>query len=157
MTEAADNTLTIRPFRPADQAEAKRLILAGLAEHWGALDPTRNPDLNGIAVSYASARFLVAYRGDRLIGTGALVPRSAETAEIVRMSVAREERRRGVGRAILQELIAHARAAGVRRIILETTSTWQEAIAFYQRAGFCFTHHQDGDAYFALEITKEYT
>jgi GNAT superfamily N-acetyltransferase len=154
MTEPTDD-LIIRPFQPADQAEAKRLILAGLAEHWGALDPTRNPDLNDIAASYAGARFLVAYRGERLIGAGALLPRSAEVAEIVRMSVARAERRRGVGRAILEELIAYARAAGFRRIILETTATWQEAIAFYQRAGFRFTHHQDGDAYFALEIEKE--
>jgi hypothetical protein len=40
--------LTIVPLRPQDQADVKRLILAGLTEHWGQLDPTKNPDLNNI-------------------------------------------------------------------------------------------------------------
>jgi hypothetical protein len=33
------STLTLRPFCPADQDAAKALILTGLVEHWGFLDP----------------------------------------------------------------------------------------------------------------------
>ena len=38
----------ILPFQPENQAEVKNLILAGLAEHWGMIDPSKNPDLNDI-------------------------------------------------------------------------------------------------------------
>ena len=80
-------SLIISRFQPSDQQEAKALILAGLAEHWGILDLSLNPDLNDIASTYAGADFLVARIAGRIVGTGALVPCGAGSAEIVRMSV----------------------------------------------------------------------
>lgn len=144
--------ITLHPFQPADQAEVKALILAGLVEHWGVLDPSKNPDLEDIAATYAGATFLVARHAGRIIGTGALVPRLEGMAEVVRMSVAADCRRRGIGNTILHALVTHARQAGFRRVILETTDTWQEVIAFYLRFGFRITHYQDGDVYFALDL-----
>ncbi len=146
--------IVLEPFRPEDQAEARALILAGLAEHWGFLDPTRNPDLDDIAASYADGTFLVARRAGRIVGTGALLPRQDGVAEIVRMSVAGDLRRQGIGRLILQELCRRARQQGFRRVILETTATWHEVIAFYLRYGFHVTHYQDGDVYFALDLQE---
>jgi len=145
-------SFTLSPFTPADQPAVKALILAGLAEHWGALDPHKNPDLNDIAASYKDACFLVAKQDGVVLGCGALVPRSAGTAEIVRMSVAACARRTGLGRRILQALCAEARARGLRRVMLETTQTWSEVIAFYQSFGFQITHYQDGDVYFELTL-----
>ena len=153
--------LSLRPFRPADQCAAKALILAGLLEHWGTLDSSLNPDLDDIATSYKDATFLVACEGDRLackggriIGTGVLKPRDTDAGEIVRMSVAGDMRRRGLGRRILDALIADARDRGYARIILETTQTWAGAIAFYQNAGFEITHHQNGDVYFVMQLRR---
>lgn len=145
--------LTIQPFRPVDQDEVKQLVLAGLVDHWGFLDPNKNPDLDDIAATYAGATFLVARLAGRIVGSGALVPRGDGTAEIVRMSVACDLRRLGVGRRMLQQLVAQARQAGLRRIVLETTETWQEVVAFYLAHGFRITHHADGDVYFALDLT----
>jgi GNAT superfamily N-acetyltransferase len=145
-------TIDIRPFQPADQAAVKALVQAGLADHWGFLDPTLNPDLNDIATTYAGATFLVARQGERIIGCGALVSRGEGIAEIVRMSVSRDLRGQGVGRQILSALVERARPLGFRRIILETTETWQEVIAFYLRFGFHITHHAGGDVYFALDL-----
>jgi putative acetyltransferase len=144
--------ITLLRFQPADQAAVKELILAGLTEHWGRLDPSKNPDLEDMAVTYEGAVFLVARHQDRIIGTGALVPRQDGTAEVVRMSVAADWRRKGIGRMILQALVDRARQAGFRRIILETTETWQEVIAFYLRFGFRITHYKDGDVYFDLDL-----
>ena len=144
--------IVMRPFCPADQAEVKRLVLAGLVEHWGVLDPTKNPDLNDIAASYAGATFLVACLAGRIVGTGALLPRGEGTAEIVRMSVARGLRRRGVGRMLLTRLLEQARRDGLRRVVLETTATWQEVVAFYLDYGFHITHTAAGDMYFALDL-----
>ncbi|KAF0109238.1 MAG: putative acetyltransferase [Anaerolineaceae bacterium] len=148
----ASPALVIESFRPADQAEVKRLILAGLAEHWGALDPAKNPDLNDIASTYADSVFLVARQDGRIIGTGALVPRDDGTAEIVRMSVAKDARRSGVGRAVLRALCARAAAREFGRVVLETTETWGEVIAFYLANGFQVTHRRGGDVYFALDL-----
>jgi putative acetyltransferase len=144
--------IQITPFQPADQAEAKALVLSGLVEHWGFLDPTKNPDLDNIAACYANATFLVARLDGKLVGTGALVPRGPDSAEIVRMSVDRSIRRQGVGRMLLQALIEHAGQSGFRQITLETTTTWQEVIQFYLNFGFHITHEQDGDVYFALDL-----
>ncbi|MFN8458803.1 MAG: GNAT family N-acetyltransferase [Anaerolineae bacterium] len=144
--------LKIVPFQPQDQERVKDLILAGLVEHWGYLDASKNPDLVDIQTHYRQATFLVAWLDDRIVGTGALVPRSAEVAEIVRMSVAVDMRRHGIGRAILHQLSTRAQQLGFRRLILETTATWQEVIEFYQRFGFSITHFQNGDVYFYLDL-----
>ncbi|MGB7537131.1 MAG: GNAT family N-acetyltransferase [Anaerolineales bacterium] len=146
------NELTIRPFQAEDQAAAKNLILDGLRERWKNLDPSKNPDLDDIAASYSGGRFRVAVLGGRIVGTGALVPRAEGEMEVRRMSVRRDLRRRGIGGAILRRLIEDACASGCRRIILETTSDWKDAVAFYQKRGFCITHRQGGDTYFLLEL-----
>jgi putative acetyltransferase len=147
--------IIVQPFCVSDQDEVKRLVLAGLVDHWGVLDPTRNPDLNDIAASYAGATFLVARRAGQtgpILACGALVPRGQGCAEIVRMSVARAMRRQGLGKMMLSRLVEQARAAGFTRIILETTDTWQEVISFYLQAGFRITHYAQGDVYFALDF-----
>ena len=142
----------IRPFRPQDQAAVKALVLAGLVDHWGWLDPTLNPDLNDIFLSYAAGCFLTAWQADQLVGCGALKPHGAHSGEIVRMSVAKHLRRGGIGRQVLQALLAEARRRCYRTVILETTETWQEVVAFYLSCGFQITHHMDGDVYFRLEL-----
>lgn len=145
------DSVTIRPFQPGDQAAAKALVLAGLAAHWGALDPTRNPDLDDIAAGYAHGVFLVAEENGRIIGTGGLLPEADGVSRIVRMSVAADRQRRGVGRRMLQRLIDFAREQGSHRLVLETTSTWHGAIAFYRQAGFRLVAEQDGDSHFVLD------
>ena len=144
--------ISLRNFGPEDQTAVRELILAGLVERWGWLDPQRNPDLEDIAGSYDGAVFLVAYLEGRLVGTGALVPRSEDEAEIARMSVASDLRRQGVGGRILAELLHRARALGFRRVVLETTATWRDAVDFYLKHGFRVTHEKEGDMYFVLEL-----
>ncbi len=147
-------TITLSPFTPADQPAVKALILAGLADHWGALDPAKNPDLNDIAATYKDAYFLVAKQAGEVVGCGALVPRTPDTAEVVRMSVAAAARRQGLGRRILAALCEEARARGFRCVILETTQTWSEVIAFYQSFGFRITHYKDGRVFRTAAIIR---
>jgi putative acetyltransferase len=151
---AGAHEITISQFQPEDQCRAKELILAGLAEHLGILDPSMNPDLDDIRSSYAGATFLVAWCGGRIVGTGALVPRGNGTAEIVRMSVAADTRRRGIGSAILQRLCERAKDDGCKHVVLETTETWSEIIEFYKRSGFHVTNCSDGNTHFALDLTR---
>ena len=147
--------IELRPFQPADQDRVKALILAGLTEHWGYLDENKNPDLNDIVASYPKGIFLVAWAGSEIVGTGAFVPRSTETVEVVRMSVMKRRRRQGIGQQILSELCRQAYQAGYIKAILETTDTWKSTIAFYQAFGFQITHYADGDVYFELNLREQ--
>jgi len=144
--------IVIVPFQPKYQSETKNLVLAGLAEHWGTLDPSKNPDLDDISLSYSNGMFLIALQDNKIIGTGAVVPKSNNSAEIARMSVATNMRRNGVGKMILGRLCEYAKSNGYKRVILETTETWQEVVEFYKRFGFQITHYLDGDVYFALDL-----
>jgi hypothetical protein len=100
--EMEQNNVTIRPFQPSDQAATKQLILAGLADHWGSLDLTLNPDLNDIAASYRGETFLIAVQGEEIVGCGAVIEEDGEEGygRIVRMSVKKEKRRLGVGQLL---------------------------------------------------------
>lgn len=142
-------------FQCTDQVAVKQLVLDGLVEHWGLLDPTKNPGLDYIATTYAEATFLVARCGRKIVGCGALVPRCAQYGEIVRISVKKEFRGRGIGTMILNALCDAARTQGFERVILETTETWRGVVAFYLRNGFRITHYAQGDVYFECRMTLD--
>ncbi len=148
--------LVISTFAPSDQHDAKTLVLCGLEEHWGALDPALNPDLNDIATSYGHGVFVVARLGGLvdgvLVGTGALIPEGRNSGRIVRMSVDKAHRRKGIASCILNTLVEHARQRGFHILVLETTEMWDNAIGFYLRHGFRITHRADGDAHFVREL-----
>jgi hypothetical protein len=87
-----------------------------------------------------------------LIGTGGLVGETAVISRIVRVSVRADQRRRGLGRVISEQLIAEARRRGCREILVETTATWTAAIRLYQQCGFSPYAWQDGDIHMRKEI-----
>ena len=79
-----------------------------------------------------------AWDDDRLLGVGALQRLAPDHGEIKSMHTANRCRRRGVGSALLLHIIAAARAAGMRRLSLETGSAdyFVAARALYQKHGF---------------------
>ncbi len=157
--------LRIRLFEPSDQAGASALVLAGLVEHWGFLDTSLNPDLKDISQSYAAGCFLVAEIDGQLVGTGAFLPTTEnnpggpaspnQAFQVVRMTVDRRYRRRGIGRRILQTLLMEAQRRGADQVILETTSFWQDAVTFYLANGFSITGERDGDTYFKVLLPSQ--
>lgn len=146
-----DLSYQIRPFEPDDQDAARALVLTGLGEHWGFIDETRNPDLDDIAGHYPpeTADFLVVEDAKgNLIGTAGLIREDAETGRIVRMSVAKAARGRGIGKRLVAELESIASARGYRRLVCETTHDWTDAIALYTATGFTETGVWDDDRHF---------
>ena len=79
--------------------------------------------------------FLVADDGERLIGCAGW-RRHGDDAELKRMFTAKAARKRGLGRRMLTAVEESARAAGCRRLILETGDKQPEAIALYETAGY---------------------
>jgi GNAT superfamily N-acetyltransferase len=148
--------LDVHVMRPGEQSVVRSLILAGLEEHWGTVDPALNQDLDNIASTYAEATVLVARQGHEVVGTGVVVRRDDLSAEIVRMSVAAAHRRNGLGRRLVDDLVETARSWGMKRIVLETTADWTEVVEFYVRCGFTLTHFEMGefgrDAWFEMNL-----
>ena len=153
-----DGAVTIRAFQPQDQAAARALILAGLGEHFGIVDETRNPDLDDIAATYPwpTALFLVAEAGGALIGTGALITHDTPPGEgwIVRVSVAPEWRRHGLGRAMVRELVSAAPAHGLTRLRVETNWDWDAAIRLYTHCGFSEYARDAENVYFERDLRE---
>jgi len=141
-------SVVVSPLNSEDTAAVKQLLIDGLSERWGAYEPRLNPDLESFPQSYAGSLILVAKTAGTVVGTGTLRPISQHRAEIVRMSTATSSRRTGVASTVLKHLLEHARSDGAHEVVLETTTSWASAIAFYMKHGFAMTHEQGGDTHF---------
>lgn len=144
--------IVIRPFAPSDQTAARALILEGFRERFGAIDETLNPDLHDIAASYARGLFVVACDRSAVVGTGALTPQPDGAAMVSRMSTTATFRGRGIGRAVLDHLVAHAAALGCTRVVLGTNAAWDDAIAFYVACGFAEIRRTDTGVLFEKRL-----
>jgi ribosomal protein S18 acetylase RimI-like enzyme len=87
---------------------------------------------------YAEPRgaLLLALGDTQVAGCAALRPLDADTCEIKRVFVRPAQRGRGTARAMLAQLIAHARRADYREARLETLPAMREAISLYTSLGF---------------------
>jgi GNAT superfamily N-acetyltransferase len=140
----ASGALRIAHFRPSMQEAFQWLVLDGLAERWGSVDEFLNPDLRDIDARYGEDIVLVALDDEQVVGTGILVLRPT-AGEIVRMSVHRAHRRRGIASMLVSSLLQLARAQDVGHIEVETNANWTDARAFYEKLGFTFSHCAPGD------------
>jgi len=92
------------------------------------LEALRGPDMT----------FWSVWAEDEIAGCGALKQLDAKRGEIKSMRVADKFLGRGIGRAILNHLIAEARSRGMDSLWLETgsTETFTPALRLYEGAGF---------------------
>ena len=162
--------------------DAKAVILEGLKEHWGeSFDVNFNEDLVNFESHYLvsvvetttnAPAMYVALKDGRVVGTGALIPEDVQeeiqsccntedfakveerkVMRIVRMSVAKECRRCGVGSVVLRELLRVAKQErGCTELVVETTADWDDAVAFYLHNGFIPQGVRDGDMHFAYKL-----
>jgi putative acetyltransferase len=79
-----------------------------------------------------------AHSDDEILAVGALKEIDDDHAEVKTMHTVERARGRGVGRAMLDHLLAEARRRGYRRVSLETGSmdVFAPARSLYRRAGF---------------------
>lgn len=141
--------MQIRPLTSADAAEYRALRLRALREHPEAFRSSYEEEV--LKADEWSARrlaadghgvFLGAFGADGvLIGTVGLQlePRAKlrHQGQVIGMYVAPEHAHRGVGRALLDAVIARARALEpLEALTLTVTSSNEHALRLYRRAGF---------------------
>ena len=96
-------------------------------------------------------RLLLGYVEDQPAGIACLKVLTDSIGEIKRMYVRPEARNKGLGRALLNQLLEKARQIGYERIRLDSARFMTEAHKLYQRAGF-----HEIEAYEGSEIPKEF-
>jgi putative acetyltransferase len=129
----------LRAATNEDGPAVEALVFAVLQEYGLAPDPGGiDTDLRDIEGAYGrgGGAFDVLEEDGRLIGCVGVFPADAATCELRKMYLAPGARGRGLGRRLLESALAHARARGFRRVVLETASVLVEAIALYERYGF---------------------
>ncbi len=132
------SVLKIEPISEQNQAQVRQFVLDGLAEHFGFLDTTLNPDLHNIIDHYTNQGhvFLVGTVGNEAVCCGALIPYDDHTGRIVRMSVKKTYRRHGYASRIIEALEKFAMHKSYSSIILKTLAHWEDAVGFYQSKGY---------------------
>lgn len=121
-----------------DPAKPEIVALLEDGERYGAsLYPAEsNHFLSIYELRADNVRFAVARDADGVaIATGALALNDG-WAELTRMWVVPTARGKGLSRAVLAELEASARAAGITLLRLETGIANHEALGLYERSGF---------------------
>lgn len=81
-------------------------------------------------------RLLLANLDGRIVGVAAMHQMRESMGEIKRMYVRSEFRGQGIGRALLEGLVAEARASGYSRLRLDSARFMHAAHNLYRSAGF---------------------
>ena len=129
--------LTIREFQAGDEADFRRLNEEWINRHF-AMEPKDEAalaDPQG-TILQAGGRIFLAFQDGRAVGCCALLAIGSAEFEVAKMAVTETARRSGIGRQLLEKGIHEARAAGARRLYLETNSKLEPAIRLYESLGF---------------------
>lgn len=129
--------VTIREFRPGDEADFRRLNEEWIIRYF-ALEPK---DERSFAdpqrtIVDPGGRIFFAVQDRQVVGCCALLAMGPGEYEVSKMAVTASVQGSGIGRKLLESVIAAARAIGARRLYLETNHKLAPAIHLYESLGF---------------------
>ncbi len=129
-------------FEIVDYRPAYRKWFERLNREWLERDFTVEPrdakllaDPNGRIIRKGGC-ILFAVTNGSPVGTAALLRIDGETFELAKMAVTETQRRRGIGRALAEAVVARARFLGARTVLLHTSPELKAAIRLYRSLGF---------------------
>ena len=147
----ADEEISIEPATGADLSALCALYLDCLAQGEGALEAP--PPMTELLARFAAPVLagqpvLVARRGTSVIGAGILTryrPQSGfDRCAACEVWIAPDARGRGLGWAMLRDLLIAARAAGMRQVVVHLRADSDAALALHERLGFTIIgRHRD--------------
>jgi putative acetyltransferase len=143
MATKTDDTLLIRPIAEADDARIAVIIRDSLREHGVARPGTAYYDESTDALTAyfdtPNCAYYVAQLGETVVGGVGIYPTSglpADTCELVKMYIDSDYRNRGIGKALIEQATAFAKAQGYQHMYLESMPELAAAVAVYKKLGF---------------------
>jgi putative acetyltransferase len=134
---ASTRPVTVREFEPGDEAAFRKLNEEWIARYFhletkdeeALADPQSNIMASGGRIFFAAVE-------DKIVGCCALLRSGADEFEVAKTAVDSSWQGSGIGRKLLHAVIEAARAAGARRLYLETNHILTPAIRLYESVGF---------------------
>ena len=120
---------TVRIFQPTDMFPVIKLASDTLTERY-------NPSIFNYFYETFPAGVLVAEKLHKIVGFIIGVKTSSETARILILTVAENQRRQRIGSTLLNNLLKELTHQNIKYIELEVSTTNYRAIKFYQRHDF---------------------
>jgi ribosomal protein S18 acetylase RimI-like enzyme len=139
--------MEIRQLTPSDAPTYRALRLRALREHAEAFSSSHQDDeMQPLSATEKrllpgdASRFWGVFDEGRLVGAVGLEreqrSKTRHKGKVIGMYVAPEVAGRGVGRALIDRLIAEARLSGIELLVLTVTDGNVPATRLYERAGF---------------------
>ncbi|MBI4853659.1 MAG: GNAT family N-acetyltransferase [Acidobacteria bacterium] len=132
--------MKIRLATNQDKEQIQNVVFGVLAEYGLKNDPEgTDKDLNDVEANYIAPGgifVVLENENNKIVGTGGLFYLRPGVCELRKMYLLKETRGKGVGKQMMDYLLAKARELSFKRIELETASVLVEAISLYTRYGF---------------------
>jgi ribosomal protein S18 acetylase RimI-like enzyme len=159
---APDAPVTIEPCPAERDPEAVAFLRRVFYDEFRFVpDPALDRDFEGLCAHYRRGRgeLWIARAGRAIVATTAILDLGrgpGGDAELKRMFVDPAMRGRGIGKGLLDVAVAHARARGFDRIVLDSTRDMRAAVGLYRAAGFReipdYNGNQRADIFMALTL-----
>jgi putative acetyltransferase len=135
MTPATE--IIVREFAPGDETAFRELNEQWIRRYF-ALEPKDESVLADprTTILDRGGRILIAVLQGQTVGCCALLAMEPGEFEVAKMAVMETFQGAGIGRRLLQTVIASARASGATRLYLETNRKLEPAIRLYESVGF---------------------
>lgn len=143
--------ITIRDADDGELDDVASLSVDAYAEYAARMSPDAwssfAQDIANVRGRRADAALLVAERGGRLVGSVTMFSdwrgAQADTVGVRLLAVLPEARGTGVGRALMEEVIARARAHGKHRVVLTLAPEMASVKELSEELGFAREHDLD--------------
>lgn len=99
--------------------------------------------------SEPDGRLYLAFSDDKIVGCIALRPINNDKCEMKRLYVRPQFRKMGIGKILVEKIIAEAKKVGYQKMVLDTLEKMNSAINLYKTFGFedyrpyCFNPEKD--------------
>jgi ribosomal protein S18 acetylase RimI-like enzyme len=138
--------VTFRQARAADMPALRELFIAGMLE--GQVpDNDTGADIDNLLEAYfadeGESCFWVAEHGGKVVGMVGVQKIGEDTAEIRRLRVSADLRRRGIGMRLMHEAVAFCQRLGYLKVVLDVRIERGPAISLFEKFGFQLARTRD--------------